>query len=50
MASAVDLDESVEAPMMMPGMRTSWETLVAVRSRIESSEAFEWRSSWCSGS
>jgi hypothetical protein len=36
--------------MMIPGMRTRWETLFAVRSRIDSSEADEWRSSWCSGS
>jgi hypothetical protein len=49
-ARAVDLDDSVEAPIMMPGIRTRCETCPAVRSRIESSEAVEWRRSWCSGS
>jgi hypothetical protein len=50
MAKAVDLEERVEAAMMMPGMRTRLETLAAFRSRMEMEEAEEWRSSWCSGS
>jgi hypothetical protein len=50
MARAVDLEESVEAAMMMPGIRTSFETFAAFKSRMEIEEADEWRSSWCSGS
>ena len=46
---AVALDESVDAPMTMPGMRTRWEMFVALRSRIEIWETEECRRSWCSG-
>lgn len=43
------LEERVLAPMTIPGMRTRWETLVAVRPRIEVCETDEWTRSWCSG-
>lgn len=47
---AVAFEERVDAPMMMPGMRTRRETYVASRSRIVVWDAVEWRRSWCSGS
>ena len=39
------LDERVDAPIMIPGIRTRWETLSAVRSLIEICEAVECRRS-----
>jgi len=41
---------SVLAPMTMPGIRTRWLTLVAVKPRIEVCETEEWMRSWWSGS
>lgn len=38
-------EESVLAPMTMPGMRTRWATLVAVRPRME-----VWETEECSRS
>ena len=43
------LEESVEAPMTIPGIRTSREMCKASRSRIVVCVAVEWRRSWCSG-
>lgn len=41
----VAFEDMVEAPMTMPGMRTRWETLVALRSLIEIKETLECRRS-----
>lgn len=49
MCSAVAFEESVEAPITIPGIRTRWEMLVASRSRMDIWETEEWRRSWCSG-
>ena len=45
MCSDVAFDESVDAPMIIPGMRTRCDTFVALRSRMDVWEAVEWRSS-----
>lgn len=50
MCSGVAFELSVLAPMTMPGILTRWDTLVAVRPRMEVCETEEWISSWCSGS
>lgn len=50
MCSAVAFEESVLAPMTIPGILTKCETFVAVRPRIEVCETEEWRSSWWPGS
>lgn len=34
-------DETVDAPMTIPGIRTKWETFVAFKSRIDMCEALE---------
>ena len=43
------LEERVEAPMTMPGMRTRREMCRASRSRMVVRAAVEWRRSWCGG-
>lgn len=49
MWSAVAFEDKTEAPITIPGTRTSLEIVSASRFRIEISPAEEWRSSWCSG-
>ena len=46
MWTTVALDEMVEAPMTMPGMRTRCEIFVAFRSRMEICVAEECSRSW----
>jgi len=49
MCSSVALEDMTEAPMTMPGTRTSLAIVIESRLRIETSSASEWRSSWWSG-
>lgn len=42
-------EDNTDAPMTMPGTRTSREMVRASRFRIDISPAEEWRRSWCSG-
>lgn len=43
------LEDMTEAPMTIPGTRTSLEMVRELRSRIEVTWALEWRRSWWSG-
>jgi hypothetical protein len=42
----VAFEERVLAPITIPGMRTRWDTFVAVSPRMEVCETEEWRRSW----